>query len=139
MTLCASASDALAFQDSSLHRGDDSPVGPSVRHQDSLLTKFIELLLPPDEARKVLRGVYTHALHRTLLHRLAALRDTGAPDDGRRMNPLPKWRLKRVFEFIDANIEERISLGALAQVAGISRGILQLSSAKQRGFAPTTM
>ena len=34
---------------------------------------------------------------------------------------LPKWRLKRVVEYVDAHISEQITLAALASVAGMSR------------------
>ncbi len=120
MEIHSFAVDGPAFPDSSSRAGDFD-VGPAGLRQDSVLAKFIEFLLPPDEASKVLRGFYTDALHRTLLDRLAALRNADGLCDRRKLNPLPKWRLKRVCEFVDANIEERISLGALAQVAGVSR------------------
>ncbi|MET0639730.1 MAG: AraC family transcriptional regulator [Hyphomicrobium sp.] len=34
---------------------------------------------------------------------------------------LPKWRLKRVAEFVDANISEQLTLASLASTAGMSR------------------
>jgi AraC-like DNA-binding protein len=34
---------------------------------------------------------------------------------------LPKWRLKRVLEYVDAHISEQITLAALATAAGMSR------------------
>ncbi len=101
--------------------GDTDQSVPTERHRDPAMARFIESLLPPDEASKVLRGFYTDALHASLLTRLAHLRGKEGEGDRRKLNPLPKWRLKRVVEFIDANIEERISLDALAQVAGMSR------------------
>ena len=95
-----------------------TPSGPAPA--DPALERFVCALLRPDEARQVLRGFYTDALHEILLTRLASLRANDAGAD-RRTGPLPKWRLRRVLDFIDANIEERISLDALAQVAGMSR------------------
>jgi AraC-like DNA-binding protein len=38
-----------------------------------------------------------------------------------RVNALPKWRLKRVHEYVDTHIEETISLSDMAAVAGLSR------------------
>lgn len=38
-----------------------------------------------------------------------------------RVNALPKWRLRRVQEYITAGIAERITLSDLASVAGLSR------------------
>jgi AraC-like DNA-binding protein len=95
-------------------------IGPPHPAGDVVLERFVRALLAPDDARQVLRGFYTDALHTTLLSRLAGLRANDS-DAGQRVNPLPKWRLRRVIAFVDANIDERISLEALAQVAGISR------------------
>ncbi len=36
-------------------------------------------------------------------------------------SPLPKWRLKRVFEYVDTHISDPITLAALAAAAGMSR------------------
>jgi AraC-like DNA-binding protein len=38
-----------------------------------------------------------------------------------RVNPLPKWRLRRVRKFVGERIGERITLPELAAVAGLSR------------------
>jgi AraC family transcriptional regulator len=40
---------------------------------------------------------------------------------GRRVQALQKWRLKRVIEYVDAHLSDRISLPELAAVAGLSR------------------
>jgi AraC-like DNA-binding protein len=94
---------------------------PAYGSGDMVLEGFVRALLGPDDARQVLRGFYTDALHETLLSRLASLRANDAAAPGQKVGPLPKWRLRRVIGFVDANIDERISLEALAQVAGISR------------------
>jgi AraC-like DNA-binding protein len=137
MTPRSFAFDGPAFSNGSSEVDGYLNAGPAGLLQDSVLTKLIELLLPPHEASKVLRGFYTDALHRTLLDRLAALRsDEGPSCDGRRLNPLPKWRLRRVCKFVDANIEERISLSALAQVAGVSRMYFAAQFREATGFRP---
>jgi AraC-like DNA-binding protein len=133
MTFSSFAFDGPFFSDAESHVGDD--IGAAGLAQDSVLSRFIEFLLPPDEASEVLRGFYTDALHRTLLNRLSALRRDGG-EGVRRLNPLPKWRLKRVYEFIDANIEERISLGALAQVAGVSKMYFAAQFREATGLRP---
>jgi AraC-like DNA-binding protein len=128
--------DGPAFREGSSGVGDYLDPGPVGPLKDSALAGFIALLLPPLEASKVLRGFYTDALHRTLLDRLAALRIDDGPCDGRRLNPLSKWRLKRVYEFVDANIEERISLTTLAQVAGVSRMYFAAQFREATGLRP---
>lgn len=108
---------------------------PSFR--DPVIEQLVEGLLPPDEATKVLRGFYTTALHTTLVKRLAEIRrNIETSERGRELNPLPKWRLKRVCEYIDANIEERLSLNTLATVAGVSRMYFAAQFRVATGFRP---
>ncbi|MEG3086889.1 AraC family transcriptional regulator [Sphingomonas sp. PB4P5] len=38
-----------------------------------------------------------------------------------RIKPLPKWRLRRVEEFVDSRIDEPLTLSQLAAAAGLSR------------------
>jgi AraC-like DNA-binding protein len=88
---------------------------------DSLLEQFVRVVLPPAEASKVLKGFYTDALHTVLLTQLAALRENDDPAQSCGVRPLPKWRLRRVYEFVESNLESRISLQMLASAAGVSR------------------
>lgn len=45
-----------------------------------------------------------------------------APDaPKRRCSPLPVWRLKRTFAYIEAHLSERVSLADLAAAAGLTR------------------
>jgi AraC family transcriptional regulator len=135
MTLQSLGYDAAEVPDGRLDLAESADATTGDR-QDSVIAQFIEVLLPPDEARHVLRGFYTDALHTTLLDRLAELRSTVGKGGGRRLNPLPKWRLKRVYEFVDANIDERISLEVLAQVAGVSRMYFAAQFREATGLRP---
>jgi AraC-like DNA-binding protein len=131
---------SLAYDASDLSSGrpalDEFPDSSSGPRRNSMIARFIESLLPPTEASQVLRGFYTDALHTTLLSHLAELRSADGAGTGRRLNPLPKWRLKRVYEFVDANIEERISLEALAQIAGVSRMYFAAQFREATGLRP---
>jgi AraC family transcriptional regulator len=88
---------------------------------DPVFDNFVRGLLPPQEAGRVLSGVYTDALHSALLMRLAALRRAESIPRKGGARPLPSWRLKRVYDFVEANIENRILLHMLASAAGVSR------------------
>jgi AraC-like DNA-binding protein len=46
---------------------------------------------------------------------------TSEPGPRRAVSALPKWRLKRVFEYVDNHISEQITLADLAATAGMSR------------------
>ena len=68
-------------------------------------------------------------LRHAIAIRLASLQSTLREDDaangrqpgGRRIQPLQKWRLKRVVDYIDDHLADKISLLDLAAVAGLSR------------------
>jgi len=95
---------------------------PAATSRDPVMDRLVRALLPEAQASEVLRGFYTDALHTTLLKRLADLRgDTDTKTTRRRSTPLPTWRLKRVYEYVEANLEDRIALSGLARAAGLSR------------------
>lgn len=68
-------------------------------------------------------------LRHAIAIRLASLQSTLRDDDaaaerqlgGRRIRALQKWRLKRVVDYIDNHLADKISLLDLAAVAGLSR------------------
>ena len=94
---------------------------PATHAGDSMLELFIRTALSEQDAHQALKGFYTDVLHRTLLMQLAGLRDLDEAAKRGRVKPLPKWRLKRVCDFVEANLENRLSLRLLAQAAGVSR------------------
>jgi AraC-like DNA-binding protein len=59
---------------------------------------------------------YIEALARAIVVRAAQIRQKSA-----RVSPLPKWRLRRVVDYVEAHISEAISLADLAAAAGLSR------------------
>lgn len=94
----------------------------SIIRRDPLMERLVHAILPAKDAGEVLRGFYTDALHSALLHRLAELRgDTNSGPGGRNLTPLPPWRLKRVSDYVEANLDRSLSLAALAEAAGLSR------------------
>lgn len=68
------------------------------------------------------------ALRRAIAARRAGCRPEVHPpahcryeDNSRSIRALQKWRLKRVIEYVDANLPSKISLSELAAIAGLSR------------------
>lgn len=59
---------------------------------------------------------YIETLARAIVVRAAQIRQPRA-----RISPLPKWRLRRVIDHVEAHISEAISLADLAAAAGLSR------------------
>jgi AraC family transcriptional regulator len=69
------------------------------------------------------------ALRLAIAVRLAGLQEAGqetsdpnaADPNGRHVRALQKWRLRRVEEYVETHLSEKISLSDLAAVAGLSR------------------
>ena len=90
--------------------------------RDPVMERLVRALLPENEAREVLRGFYTVALHSSLMKRLADLRCEADPvSEGRKAIRLPAWRLRRVYELVEKNLGGRLTLADLAGAAGLSR------------------
>jgi AraC family transcriptional regulator len=83
------------------------------------------------ESGRVGDGPYAESVGHTLVMRVARLERPQA-----KVNVLPKWRLKRVREYIDAHLEERISLADLAAVAGLSRMHFAAQFRAATGYRP---
>jgi len=109
----------------------------AIAGKDPLLERLVHSLLPASQANQVLRGYYTDALHVTLLQRLERLRASSAnAAESQGTIALPEWRLRRVYTFVERNLEERISLPALAQAAGLSRMHFAAVFRKATGLRP---
>lgn len=63
-------------------------------------------------------GFYVESIGQAILVRLLILRRPSSPP---RVAALPKWRLRRVQDHIEANLAEPIALAQLAGAAGLSR------------------
>lgn len=61
-------------------------------------------------------AAYVDTLLKAIVVRTSQMRQRSS-----RISPLPQWRLKRVVDYIEANISEVISLSDLASAAGLSR------------------
>ena len=73
-------------------------------------------------------GPCAEALRRAIAARLAGSRVENQPlaycgtaDNRRSIRALQKWRLKRVTEYVDTNLSNKVSLLDMAAVAGLSR------------------
>jgi AraC family transcriptional regulator len=91
------------------------------RPRDPVMEGFVQALLPPKKAEEVLCGFYTDTLHSTLMDRLAALRrNISVAEMGNKSTSLQTWRLKRAYQYVDANLDKPIRLAGLAKAAGLS-------------------
>jgi AraC family transcriptional regulator len=81
------------------------------------------------------------AVRRAIAARLAGLEMRtaiycGEADNRRKVRALQKWRLKRVIEYVDANLSSKINLLDLATVAGLSRMHFASQFRAATGFRP---
>jgi len=105
--------------------------------RDPLMERLVRALLPAEEAGAVLRGFYTDAFHSTLLKRLADLRnDTGSGAAGPKSTQLAAWRLKRVTDYVDTNLDRELPLAALAEAAGLSSMYFAAQFRRTTGMRP---
>lgn len=58
------------------------------------------------------------------------------PAAGKTRALLPKWRLKRVLDYVDAHLDERVTLAELAEVAGLSRMYFAAQFRRSTGVSP---
>jgi AraC-like DNA-binding protein len=84
--------------------------------------RLVQALVALDGIEKDLVPLHVEALGLAILTRLLSLRcHRDLPPAGRRMAPLPKWRLKRVVDYVDTHLASRITLADLAGAAGRTR------------------
>jgi AraC family transcriptional regulator len=75
--------------------------------------------------------LYAQTIGQTLVMHVARLEPPRST-----VNALPKWRLKRVQEYVDAHLDERISLADLAKVVGLSRMHFAAQFRAATGYRP---
>jgi AraC-like DNA-binding protein len=100
----------------------DPPRFPPHFQRSAAVEQLIRSLatIPPGEpatAQLYIEGVSLAVAAQLLL----AHRQPARAEDKPKIPPLPKWRLKRALDFIEANIAEPITLPALAESAGLTR------------------
>src|ERR1700754_1334602 len=98
---------------------------PAVSH-DPCIERLGQALLLADEAFTSFGQMYVDSINLALVSRLLELRmrspTGGQPGQPKmRKSALPKWRLKRAVEYIDAHLAEAIGLEDVASAAGLTR------------------
>jgi AraC family transcriptional regulator len=68
------------------------------------------------ESSNTTDGLYAESVGQTLVMQITRM-ELSQPT----ASALPKWRLKRVLEYVNAHLDEALSLADLAAVAGLSR------------------
>jgi AraC-like DNA-binding protein len=109
------SSDAVPLAPPSFD-GDD-------RHDDPVIGHLLRARREAEQNGSEASTIYADAVHLALVAKL--LSDLGGSErknvGGTQKAPLPKWRLKRAVEYIDAHYSRTITLSDLAAAAGLSR------------------
>jgi AraC family transcriptional regulator len=74
---------------------------------------------------------YAHSVGQTLVMHIARMERPQS-----RINALPKWRLKRVQEYVSAHLDEPLCLADMAAVAGLSRMHFAAQFRAATGYRP---
>jgi AraC-like DNA-binding protein len=78
-------------------------------------------LLDKLEGGDSVRDLYVRSLGLSIAARvLSSDRRDRDGQQARGVSPLPKWRVKRVSEYVDANLSRKITLAAMAAIAGLT-------------------
>jgi AraC family transcriptional regulator len=89
--------------------------------RDPAIERLSQALAVSQTSDAVLGKVFTDSVSLAIVSRLVSSQYGGATRSTRAITELPKWRMTRVLEFIDAHLGEPIGLADMAQSAGLTR------------------
>jgi AraC-like DNA-binding protein len=90
--------------------------------REPAVERLVQAFVAFDGVERDLVALHVEALCLAILTRLLSMRgNSNLSATGRRMAPLPKWRLKRVVDYVNAHLASRITLADLAGAAGRTR------------------
>lgn len=89
---------------------------------DPVIERLGHALYAAGRSGEGLEGAFVEATCLAIVLRLLSLRGEPAPAPARTTrSALPKWRLKRALDYIDAHLAEPVTLADIAAFAGLSR------------------
>jgi AraC-like DNA-binding protein len=97
------------------------PANPASPASNAVVEQ-VGLALRAEDEGDALQGPSAGATCLAIVLRLLTLRSNGlAPQARPNRTALPKWRLKRAFDFIEEHLSEPVTLAEIAAFAGLSR------------------
>ncbi len=98
---------------------------PERHSSDPVVERLSRALEAAEGSHDGFGNLYADAVRLAIVTRLLTLRSDPEPDldepTARATAALPKWRWKRVVEYVDSHLDETITLADMAAVAGLSR------------------
>lgn len=89
--------------------------------QDPTVERLGRALLTADQIGGAFRPLYADCLGVAIVTRLLSHTGAGSASAGRASAGLPKWRLRRAIDLIEARLGEPVTLADMAAVTGLSR------------------
>ena len=97
---------------------------PERHSSDPVVERLSRALEAAEGSHDGFGNLYADAVRLAIVTRLLTLRSDPEPDldePARATAALPRWRWKRVVEYVDSHLDEKIALADMAAVAGLSR------------------
>lgn len=110
-------------------------LGDSDLLRDPAIERLSQALAVSQARDAVLGKVFTDSVSLAIISRLVGRQYAGARA-GRCASELPKWRMTRVMEFVDAHLAEPIGLAEMAESAGLTRMHFAAQFRKASGLRP---
>ena len=104
--------------------GEGEPRGlrsTAVIAQDPVAERLGRALLAADETGSAFGQLYADCISTAIVARLLAATQQASSGNRPKIAELARWRLRRVTEYVEANLGEPISLAEMASAAGLTR------------------
>jgi AraC family transcriptional regulator len=89
--------------------------------RDPIVERLGWTLLGAEDIGGSVGQLYVDCISIAIVARLLISARRSAPSEGPRVTALPRWRLKRAVDYIEARLDEPISLADLASATGLTR------------------
>jgi AraC family transcriptional regulator len=89
--------------------------------RDPLVERLAWTLLGAEDIGGPIGRLYIDCIGIAIIARLLGATGRGVSDGAAKPSALPRWRLKRALEYVDAHLDEAVSLADLAAAAGLTR------------------
>ena len=106
---------------------------PRLRFADDRLWTLVRLLSEAVDDPDPSTQLYGDGLVTAIAARLLALRPAARAEDGKGLAP---WRLRRVIDYMEAHLPDRVDLAQLAQLVGLSTSHFSRAFKASTGMAP---
>jgi AraC family transcriptional regulator len=89
--------------------------------RDPTIERLGWTLLGADDIGGTVGQLYADCISLAIVVRLLTTAQRGAAVESSRAAPLPRWRLKRAFDYVEARLDEPVTLADLAAATGLTR------------------